>query len=144
MVEATHSTKSKDLIRTHDKIKTIITHGKQLSAGEVDLHAVSAEIVKMDGRFNKVAISQTIDVLFESAQGLVTDEHSKIVIENLRKLVSQVEVDLYNPHPRYIDAFFFPNKENVKKIVNYINMAKKEIKICVFNLTNDDLASAIL
>ena len=32
----------------------------------------------------------------------------------------------------------------MKKIVKYIGMAKKELKICVFNLTNDDLAAAIL
>ena len=98
----------------------------------------------MDGRFNRVSVMQTIDVLFESAQGKVTDEHSKNVITNLRKLVSQVEKDLYRPNPRYLDDFFFTNKENVNKIVKYIGMAKKELKICVFNLTNDDLASAIL
>lgn len=82
--------------------------------------------------------------MFDSAHGKVTDEHSKSVIENLRKLVAQVEKDLYRTNPRYLEAFFFPNKENVKKIVKYIGMAKKELKICVFNLTNDDLAAAIL
>ena len=43
-----------------------------------------------------------------------------------------------------MDAFFFPNKENVKKIVKYIGMAKKTLCVCVFNITNDDLANAIL
>ena len=43
-----------------------------------------------------------------------------------------------------MDAFFFPNKENVDKIVNYINMATKELKICVYNITNDKLANAVL
>ncbi len=71
----------------------------QLSVGKVDLLAVSTEIVKMEGRFDRVAISQTIDVLFESAHGLVSDEHSKVVIKNLRKLILQVEVDLYSPSP---------------------------------------------
>ena len=71
----------------------------QLSVGKVDLLAVSTEIVKMEGRFDRVAISQTIDVFFESAHGLVSDEHSKVVIQNLRKLILQVEVDLYSPKP---------------------------------------------
>ena len=43
-----------------------------------------------------------------------------------------------------MDAFFFPNKDNVKKIVKYIGMARKELRICVFNITNDDLAAAII
>jgi mitochondrial cardiolipin hydrolase len=43
-----------------------------------------------------------------------------------------------------MDAFFFPNKKNVDKIVQYINMAKKTCYICVFNVTNDDLCKAVL
>lgn len=43
-----------------------------------------------------------------------------------------------------MDAFFFPNKANVKNIVKYIMMAKKTLHICVFNVTNDDLANAVI
>ena len=43
-----------------------------------------------------------------------------------------------------MDAFFFPNKKNVDKIVKYIEMAKKTCYICVFNVTNDDLCRAVL
>jgi hypothetical protein len=145
MVESnSNSSKSAALVRTHEKIKTIVERQPNLAAGDLDLQSLSSELCKMDGRFNRGSVMQTIDVLFESAHSKVNDEHSKSVITNLRKLVSQVELDLYRPNPRYLDAFFFPNKENVKKIVKYIGMAKKELKICVFNLTNDDLAAAIL
>lgn len=51
---------------------------------------------------------------------------------------------MYNPKPRYMDAFFFPNKANVKKLANYIGRAKKTLEICVFNITNDDLALAVI
>jgi len=62
----------------------------------------------------------------------------------LRKCVAQVEEDMYRTKPRYMDAFFFPNKANVKNIVKYIGMAQKTLYICVFNITNDDLANAII
>ena len=50
-----------------------------------------------------------MDVLFSVADSKMTDEHSKQVLENLRKHVAKLEEDLYRPKPRYIDAFFFPN-----------------------------------
>ena len=71
------------------------------------------------------------------------DAGDKEVLENLRKCLGQVEEDLYKPKPRYLDAFFFPNKNNVYKLEKYIKMAKKNLCICVFNLTNDVLADAI-
>lgn len=43
-----------------------------------------------------------------------------------------------------MDTLFFPNKTNVNQIVKYIKMAKKTLSICVFNITNDDLANAII
>ena len=92
MVESNiNSSKSSALIRTHEKIKTIIERQPNLSAGDLDLQSLSSELCKMDGRFNRVSVMQTIDLLFDSAHGKVSDEHSKSVIENLRKLVGQVE-----------------------------------------------------
>ena len=44
----------------------------------------------------------------------------------------------------YQDAFFFPNKENIKKICRYIDSANKTILICIFTLTNDDLAASVI
>ena len=61
----------------------------------------------------------------------------------LRKQVAQVELDLLTSKPKYLDAFFFPNKANVTRLVQYIQKAQKSINICVFNLTNDDLAKAV-
>mmetsp|Transcript_33616 Transcript_33616/g.24278 ORF Transcript_33616/g.24278 Transcript_33616/m.24278 type:complete len:180 (-) Transcript_33616:163-702(-) len=71
-------------------------------------------------------------------------EKDKKLLENLAKHVGQVNTDLNNAKPKFMDAFFFPNKANVDRLVRYIKYAKKQILICVFNLTNDDLAAAIL
>jgi len=42
-----------------------------------------------------------------------------------------------------MDAFFFPNKDNVYKLERCIKSARKQLLICVFNMTNDVLAAAI-
>ena len=75
---------------------------------------------------------------------MMESEKDKKLIENLAKHVGQVNGDLYNAKPKFMDAFFFPNKANVDRLVRYIKYAKKSILICGFNLTNDDLAAAIL
>ncbi len=116
--------KSKDLQRTHDKIKDIVTIGATLSATDIDLRALSQQICKMPQREHRDTCKQTFDVLFESAASKLKDEHSKEVLANLRKLIAIAEEDLYRPKPKFMDAFFFPNKQNVSKIVQYISMAK--------------------
>lgn len=40
-------------------------------------------------------------------------DEDKAVVDGLRKLIKQVEEDLYCPKPRYLDAFFFPNDKNI-------------------------------
>mmetsp|Transcript_33640 Transcript_33640/g.45234 ORF Transcript_33640/g.45234 Transcript_33640/m.45234 type:complete len:147 (+) Transcript_33640:220-660(+) len=72
------------------------------------------------------------------------DDKDKEVLDNLRKHINQVEVDLYAAKPKFMDAFFFPNKANVDRLAKYIKYARKSIRICVFNFTNDDLASAVI
>lgn len=46
--------------------------------------------------------------------------------------------------PQYLDAFFFPNKENESKLINYLKLAEKEMILCIFCLTNDNLADVLL
>ena len=59
-------------------------------------------------------------------------------------MVRSSENNLYRPHPRFQDAFFFPNMANIKKMVKYISMAKKSIDLSIFSFTNDDLANEII
>ncbi|EAR87695.1 phospholipase D1 (macronuclear) [Tetrahymena thermophila SB210] len=42
------------------------------------------------------------------------------------------------------DVLFFPDKSNEQKVIDFINLAKKELKICVFTFTNTAIATAIL
>lgn len=97
----------------------------------------------MPAKNDRKNVESTIDVLFEVAAGKMSSDADKAVLANLRKYVTEVNTDMYRPKPRYMDAFFFPNRANVGKLVKYIKMAKKSLLICVFNLTNDDLANAV-
>ena len=71
------------------------------------------------------------------------DDGDKAVLEALRKYIAIVDEDLLTPKPKYLDAFFFPNEKNIDKLVQYLNKATKSLKICVFNITNDRLATAL-
>jgi len=68
----------------------------------------------------------------------------KEVLKGLRQMVQELEHDLYRPKGRFQDAFFFPSKPNVARLVKYIAMAKKTIELCIFSFTNDDLANEII
>ena len=67
----------------------------------------------MPNKNKKETVSATISKLFEIAKAKMQDDESKAVVDGLRKLVAQVEEDLYYPKPRYIDAFFFPDEKNI-------------------------------
>ena len=43
-----------------------------------------------------------------------------------------------------MDAFFFPSDKNIKKMVDYIMIAKNTIDIAVFSFTNNQLANALI
>jgi phosphatidylserine/phosphatidylglycerophosphate/cardiolipin synthase-like enzyme len=73
------------------------------------------------------------------------DGDDKKTLENLRKLVAQVEEDMFQCKPRYMDAFYFPDKskKNMWRFIKWIQKAKKTLDICIFNFTNDDIAKAV-
>lgn len=114
-----------------------------MGAEESHLDALSRTCSKMPGRHERAVVEQTVDVLFEIAASKMSSDADKEVLANLRKHVAQVNEDLMRPKPRYMDAFFFPNLDNVQKLERYIKMAKKSLLICVFNFTNDVLANAV-
>ena len=143
MVQANAPQKSNAVARSHQKIEQQFTNSANMAAEEANLDALSRVISKMPGRQDRTTIEQTIDVLFDVAASKMSSDEDKQILANLRKHVGQVEEDLYRPKPRYMDAFFFPNLDNVHKLERYIKLAKKSLLICVFNLTNDVLANAV-
>lgn len=127
-----------------EKIQSVVGCADDLAATPMDLRALSNALCKLPDRQHREVPAWAMDALFATAAEKMKNDDDKKVLENLRKCVGQLEEDLYRPKPRYMDAFFFPNKKNVDKIVHYIKLAKKTCYICVFNITNNDLAAAII
>jgi phosphatidylserine/phosphatidylglycerophosphate/cardiolipin synthase-like enzyme len=127
-----------------DKITQINQSSKDLKQTEADLTDLSRIITKVQDKHKQETVQTVIDHIFTLARDKMESEHDKKVLAGLRQMLGQVELDLYRPQARFQDAFFFPNMANVKKMVNYINMAKKSIDLAIFSFTNDDLANAII
>ena len=128
----------------HQKISDVFFKNDELKQSESDAQDINRLMAKMFGRFEEDNIQATVDHCFDIAKGKMESDHDKKVLAGLRQLVRQVEVNLYRPNPRFQDAFFFPNMANVKKMVNYIKMAKNTIDLSIFSFTNDDLANEII
>ena len=101
-------------------------------------------LAKQTGRYDESLIQASMDHLFKIAHEKMENDHDKKVLTGLRAMVRELETTLYRPNPQYQDAFFFPNMNNVKKMVNYIAKARSSIDLAIFSFTNDDLANEIL
>ena len=95
-------------------------------------------------KYKNSSCAKVTQKLFEVARGKMSDEADQEVLDKLLVLVKNVQSELYDPCPRYMDAMFFPSEDNVEKLINYIGKAKKNLKICVFNFTNNNISKAIL
>ena len=86
-----------------------------------------------------------MDTLFEAAKEKLESDEDWKILDKLRTLVKSVERNLYDPTPWYIDCMFFPDPtgENVQKICDYISKAVNNLKICIFNFTNNEICQAV-
>ena len=60
-----------------------------------------------------------------------------------KSLIQLLTSDILDPKTRIKEAFFFPNLESEKRLIHYLNKAERTMLVCVFTLTNDDLANAL-
>tara|TARA_B110000285_G_C14980789_1_gene541250 strand:- start:206 stop:991 length:786 start_codon:yes stop_codon:yes gene_type:complete len=130
--------------RMHDKIVSQYASSKDLKQNEADLQDLSRNLTKMNQKYEMKHCVSTMDQFFSIASEKMESDHDKEVLKGLRQMVGELEHAYYRPQPKYQDAFFFPNMANVKKVVKYISMAKRQIDLSIFSFTNDDLAGAII
>ncbi|KAJ1940034.1 hypothetical protein FBU59_003928 [Linderina macrospora] len=49
-----------------------------------------------------------------------------------------------NNSDTYIRSYFFPSEQSFEQLMNFLDSAKSTLDICVFNITDNDVASAII
>ena len=127
-----------------DQIADLL-HGKEkLATTEAEKATFNKIVAKTRCNHLPQVIDGTIQRLFQSAAEKMKDAEDKEVLSNLFDLVIAAQGQLVTPKPRYMDTMFFPNEDNVFKLCDYISKAKKDLRICVFNFTNNDLSKAVL
>ena len=102
--------------RSVKQIGTLLGKGANLDAKDIDLNDFSRILTKMPNKNSKETIRAVVDKLFEVASSKMKDDHDKAVLEGLKKYITLAEEDLYQPKPRYLDAFFFPNEKNIDRL----------------------------
>eukprot|EP01016_Furgasonia_blochmanni_P056538 TRINITY_DN965_c0_g1_i1.p1 TRINITY_DN965_c0_g1~~TRINITY_DN965_c0_g1_i1.p1 ORF type:complete len:301 (+),score=119.88 TRINITY_DN965_c0_g1_i1:70-972(+) len=61
-----------------------------------------------------------------------------------QELTDNIMEKFFEPKPKTCDALFFPSPENEKKLIAYLKSAKKTLDVCVFTITNNNLANALV
>ena len=62
----------------------------------------------------------------------------------LREMLSVWESRRPDVGASVAEALFFPSEDNLRRMVTYIDRATSSVDVCVFNITNDALANALL
>lgn len=79
------------------------------------------------------------DVLHESIES-DKDKKSVSLIKDLTLAMMQSSMQ---PVPRVREALFFPSDRSERSLINHISSAKKQLLVCVFTITNNNLRNAL-
>jgi phosphatidylserine/phosphatidylglycerophosphate/cardiolipin synthase-like enzyme len=113
---------------------------RRLSGGERDaLRAVLAEMHADDNR--RAALRHRV---FELARAeLITDDAAKVVgwVEDVLKALTAADV---RPATTHSEACFSPGDDCVARITRLFTEARSSADVCVFTITDDRLADALL
>lgn len=82
-------------------------------------------------------INSAVSVIFE----IVESESTRF--EWGKKLIRELFNEHMDPRPKLKEAHFFPNPVSEAKLIKHLTSAKNKMIICVFALTNNNMADAI-
>lgn len=133
--------KNKALDEHCDKLKDFVSEG---DFGEVDQKAYTKLLKDTPFKNKEWAGDALIKTLFEAAKEKMGDDGDKEILDKLQGLVLTYEHELTDPAPVVQDALFFPNEDNVDVLCKYIMTAEKNLRLCVFTITNNTIVKAIL
>ncbi|CAI2378808.1 unnamed protein product [Moneuplotes crassus] len=112
--------------------------------GNVDQAKYEQLIASVPFKNKQWAGDAILDTLFDSADERMTDDGDKKILEKLKGLVKSYELCAKDPSSLVHETLFFPNTDNVKSLCRQIEAAKRNLKICVFTITDNKIRDAIL
>ena len=117
---------------THAEIATFLNS----NSGNLDSIAELRDLV-LNSSLSRKLVNAVMSDIFDLVEA--TPAHfawGKVCIQ-------MITTDILDPKTRIKEAFFFPSADSEKKLIRYLNRAEKTMLVCVFTITNDDLANAI-
>lgn len=84
-----------------------------------------------------------IRLVFEGVAKSMSEE-DKVHLKKAEELISTLVETSTRSLPKVRDTMFFPNPECENKLIKYLDMAKNEMLVCVFTITNNNLRDALI
>lgn len=88
--------------------------------------------------------NQVLGDLHEFFNEKLSSTHDKAVFKLFFDVLRGFLSNSMIPRPAVFDALFFPSKENEAKLISYLLKAEKEVDLCIFTLTNNNLSQALV
>ncbi|CAI2378173.1 unnamed protein product [Moneuplotes crassus] len=120
---------------------------------EVDFQKFEEIICPIPIKNKQWAGDAILDTLFDTAEVQMKDDGDKKVLKKLKKIVCEgvkfTQDKSYgnianDPCTLVQDSLFFPSQENVKTLCRHIESAKRNLKICVFTITDANICNSII
>ena len=71
-------------------------------------------------------------------------EADKVKLKWAESLITALQSTSLRPVPRVSDTLFFPNPTSEQKLIQYLDLAKTSMQVCVFTITNNNLRDALI
>lgn len=88
-------------------------------------------------------VAQKITRQIIEAASVHINESERPVLNSILAYINTLQTSLLAPKAKIKDTLFFPNPECESRLANYLSMAKTELLVCVFTITNNTLRDAL-
>lgn len=83
------------------------------------------------------------DTLFNTAISSVENENDKKVLKWVQSFMQAFHKNGFEATPKIRETLFFPSQRSLDRLVHYIGLARDELLVCVFTITNNILRDAV-
>jgi hypothetical protein len=89
-------------------------------------------------------LDRITEALFEVTRSRLSSEADRSAVDWLNKFVKALQKTSYIPKPRIRESLFFPNPRSETRLIELLDLAKTELLVCVFTITNNHLRDALM